>query len=137
MTLLADVLSEYLEGEEFVELGRILFRFWNYLLLLFPNVDQTLMIAASRTAGKVVKSGGSSFGESFIDKELPRALDMLASSEKDMGRYGGVLLLRELGRTCPSHVYKHVPDVLAKLFPSFRDSRVRARQCSRPIIPDA
>lgn len=84
------------------------------------------MIAASRTVGKVVKSGGSSFGESFFDKEVPRAVELLAATEKDPGRYGGVLLLRELARTCPTHVYKHVPDILAKLYPSFKDSRVSA-----------
>ncbi|EJD47416.1 atypical/PIKK/FRAP protein kinase [Auricularia subglabra TFB-10046 SS5] len=132
--LAMDVLSEYLEGEELVELGRILFRFWNYLLLLFPNVDNSLMIAASRTAGKVVKSGGSSFGEAFIDKELPRAVDLLSAIEKDPGRYGGVLLLRELARTCPSHVYKHVPDVLAKLFPSFKDTRSYVREGAAELL---
>ena len=124
--LAIDVLSEYLEGEDIVELGRILFRFWNYLLLLFPNTDNSLMIAASRTAGKVVKSGGSAFGDSFVDMELPRALEFLSAPEKDPGRYGGVLLLRELARTCPAPVYKHIPDVLGRLYPCFRDVRVSA-----------
>jgi FKBP12-rapamycin complex-associated protein len=88
-------------GEETIESKRNLFRFYHYAKSLLPNSDMNLMLAASKTLGKIAEIGGAAFGEDFMDYEVPAAIQLLQSGKQEPGGYAGVLILKELARHTP------------------------------------
>lgn len=114
------------EGDETIEAKKNLFRLYNYVKTLLPSADMNVMIAASKTLGRIAQFGGSTFGDHFVNYEVPRALQLL-QGDRDPGRYAAVLILRELARHSPGHFYTYVSHVLDKIWLTLRDSRVSGR----------
>ena len=88
------------EADGNIESKRNLFRFYNYVKYLLPNSDINVMLAASKTLGRIAELGGAAFGERFMDFEVPAAIELFDKSEA--GRYAGVLILKELARNSPT-----------------------------------
>lgn len=83
------------------------------------------MLAASSLLGKIAKVGGATFGERFMDKEVPTAMQMV---QQEPSRYAGVLILAELASNSPTYFYPHVPFVLEHLLIPLRDQRLIVRE---------
>lgn len=110
-----------IEGET-IEAKHTLFRLFNYVKSLLPSPDVNVMIAASKTLGRIAEMGGTAFADQ-IDVEVPRALEAL-QSDKPEGRHAAVLILRELARHSAAHFHPHVGLVLERIWVPLRDSRV-------------
>ncbi|KAG9045642.1 phosphatidylinositol kinase- protein kinase tor1, partial [Tulasnella sp. UAMH 9824] len=109
-----------IEGPESPEAKKNLYRLYNYVKYCLPWNDMNVMIAASKTLGRIAEIGGSAFGDHFVDFEVPRALQLL-SGDKENGRYAAVLILRELARHTPGHFYPYVTLVVEKIWIVLRD----------------
>ncbi|KZV98444.1 phosphatidylinositol 3-kinase [Exidia glandulosa HHB12029] len=127
---------DYLLQLDAVEMTRSLYRYWNNVSPLFVSPSTTLpvMRAAAHTAGEIVRLGGASFGEPFVDQEVPGAADLLTTPARDLMRYAGVLTLSIIARTVPVHFAKHVEVVLEKLPVPIRDPRVFVREASADLL---
>lgn len=118
-----------IESDETVEPRRYkLIRFYHYLKFLLPSSETDVMVAASKTLGRLAEFGGTDFGDHVVEFEVPRAIGLL-QGEKDMGRYAAVLIMRELARHSPAHFHTYVGLVLDKIWIPMRDSRVCFLQC--------
>lgn len=82
------------------------------------------MLAASSLLGKIAKVGGATFGERFMDKEVPIVMQMV---QQESSRYAGALILAELASNSP-YFYPHVPLVLEHLLTPLRDQRQIVRE---------
>lgn len=109
--------------EQTIENRRNLFRFYHYLSPLLPNPDSDVMVAASKSLGKIAKIGGKM---DFVDQNIPNAIELLSSTDKtEQHRYAGVLILKELGHNNPMYLKQHVTLIFDKILIPLRDSRVR------------
>src|ERR1700722_10247245 len=115
-------------GEETIESKRNLFRFYNYVKSLLPRHDVNVMLAASKTLGKIAQIGGTAFGDGFMDKEVPSAIDMLQGDKQESSRYASVLILKELAKNSPTYFHSHISLVFEKILVPLRDSRLIVRE---------
>ena len=121
-------------GEETIESKRNLFRFYHYVKSLLPNSDMNLMLAASKTLGKIAEIGGAGFGEHFMDFEVSSAIQMLQSGKQEPGGYAGVLILKELARHSANYFHPHVGLVFDKILIPLRDPRVIVREGAAELL---
>ncbi|KAG9127299.1 phosphatidylinositol kinase- protein kinase tor1 [Ceratobasidium sp. 392] len=121
-----------IEGDETIEAKHTLFRLFNYVKSLLPSPDVNVMIAASKTLGRIAEMGGTAFADQ-IDVEVPRALEAL-QSDKPEGRHAAVLILRELARHSAAHFHPHVGLVLERIWLPLRDSRVLVREGAAELL---
>ena len=121
-------------GEETIESKRNLFRFYHYVKSLLPNSDMNLMLAASKTLGKIAEIGGAAFGEHFMDYEVPAAINLLQSGKQEPGGYAGVLILKELARHSANYFHSHVGLVFDKILVPLRDPRVIVREGAAELL---
>ncbi|KAG8741303.1 phosphatidylinositol kinase- protein kinase tor1 [Ceratobasidium sp. 414] len=121
-----------IEGDETIEAKHTLFRLFNYVKSLLPSPDVNVMIAASKTLGRIAEMGGTAFADQ-IDVEVPRALEAL-QSDKPEGRHAAVLVLRELARHSAAHFHPHVGLVLERIWLPLRDSRVLVREGAAELL---
>ncbi|KAG8995960.1 phosphatidylinositol kinase- protein kinase tor1 [Tulasnella sp. JGI-2019a] len=121
------------EQEDTMEFKKNLFRLYNYVKTLLPSQDMNVMIAASKTLGRIAEAGGASFGDHFVDFEVPRALQLL-QGDKDSGKYAAVLVLRELARHSPNHYYTYVSLVFDKIWIALRDARSVVREGAAELL---
>ncbi|KAF9647181.1 atypical/PIKK/FRAP protein kinase [Thelephora ganbajun] len=121
-------------GEETIESKRNLFRFYHYVKSLLPNSDMNLMLAASKTLGKIAEIGGAAFGEHFMDYEVPAAINLLQSGKQEPGGYAGVLILKELARHSANYFHSHVGLVFDKILIPLRDPRVIVREGAAELL---
>lgn len=113
------------DQEETIENRRNLFRFYNYLTTLLPNSDLNVMVAASKSLGKIAKIGDQVLGERFIEHEVPDSIELLSSTDKtEQSRYAGVLVLKELARNSPMYFIQHISLIFDKILLPLRDPRV-------------
>ena len=106
-----------------------LYRFYQYLKPNLPCSDVQVMIAASKTLGRVSHYGGQSLGDQFIEFEVLRALDFLQAGDRnESGRYAAVLIIKEIARNVPHHFHLYVPRVLDRIWIAIRDTRVIVRE---------
>ncbi|KAI0091642.1 phosphatidylinositol 3-kinase [Irpex rosettiformis] len=137
------------DGEGNTESKRNLFRFFNYAKSLLPNPDINVMLAASKTLGKISYIGGAAFGERFMDYEVQAAIELLqpsgsgssstfssssSSSASDTSRYAGVLILKELARNNPIYFHSHIGLVFDKILIPIRDPRVIVRESAAELL---
>ncbi|KAH7327672.1 atypical/PIKK/FRAP protein kinase [Rhizoctonia solani] len=120
-----------IEGE-LIESKPTLFRLFNYVKSLLPSPDVNVMIAASKTLGRIAEMGGTAFADQ-IDVEVPRALEAL-QSDKPEGRHAAVLILRELARHSAAHFHPHVQLVLERIWVPLRDTRVLVREGAAELL---
>ena len=88
------------------------------------------MLAASKTLGKIVEKGGAEFGEGFMAKEVPDAIDYLQGET----RYAGVLILKELARHSAVYFHSHIDLVVNKILVPLRDARVIVREGAAELL---
>ncbi|KAI9435150.1 armadillo-type protein [Lactarius indigo] len=98
-------------------------RYFNYVKCLLPNGDINVMLAASKTFGKIIEIGGTTFGEdfNFMDYQVPAAVDLLQVYDQESSRHAGVLILRELARNGPVYFLPHIDLVFDKILIPIRD----------------
>ncbi|KAJ8457723.1 hypothetical protein ONZ45_g18201 [Pleurotus djamor] len=110
------------------------FRFYNYVRHQLPNHDINLMLAASKTLGKIALTGGSLFGDRFMEKEVPDAIELLQPDKQESPRYAGVLILKELAINSRPAFSAHVGVVLDNLLLPMRDPRVIVREGAADLL---
>jgi FKBP12-rapamycin complex-associated protein len=120
--------------DETLESKRNLFRFYNYVKSLLPHHDVNIMLAASKTLGKIAHIGGTAFGDGFMDKEVPSAIEMLQADKQESPRYAGVLILKELARNSPTYFHSHISLVFEKILLPLRDTRVMVREGAGELL---
>ncbi|KAJ3508971.1 hypothetical protein NMY22_g16449 [Coprinellus aureogranulatus] len=122
------------EQEETIESKRNLFRFYNYVKHLLPNHDVNLMMAASKTLGKIAHIGGAAFGERFMDFEVPAAIELMQPEKGEAPRYAGVLILKELARNSPTYFHNHIDIVFENIASPLRDARLIVREGAAELL---
>ncbi|KAF8216580.1 phosphatidylinositol 3-kinase [Mycena galopus ATCC 62051] len=142
--ILAMNLLLQIEGEETLDSKRNLFRFYNYVKHLLPDPDVNLMLLASQTLGKIVfaasksinhvSSAGGAFNESFMDHQVPAAINLIQPDKQESPRYAGVLILKELARNSPTHFYPHIGLVFDNILVPLRDQRVIVREAAAELL---
>ncbi|KAF8519025.1 phosphatidylinositol 3-kinase [Hysterangium stoloniferum] len=125
------------DQEETIENRRNLFRFYNYLTTLLPNPDLNVMVAASKSLGKIAKIGDQVLGERFIEHEVPDSIELLSSNDKtEQSRYAGVLVLKELARNSPGYFIQHINLIFDKILLPLRDPRVHVREGAAELLAE-
>lgn len=142
--LLAMDLLLQIDGEETLDSKRNLFRFYNYVKHLLPDPDVNLMLLASQTLGKIVfaasksinhvSSAGGAFNESFMDHQVPAAINLIQPDKQESPRYAGVLILKELARNSPTYFYAHIGLVFANILVPLRDQRLIVREAAAELL---
>jgi FKBP12-rapamycin complex-associated protein len=92
------------------------------------------MVAASKTLGKIAEIGGAAFGERFMDKEVPAAIELMQPDKQEAPRYAGVLILKELARNSPTYFHSHITVVFDNILVPLRDPRVIVREGAAELL---
>lgn len=92
------------------------------------------MVAASKTLGKIAEIGGAAFGERFMDKEVPAAIELMQPDKQESPRYAGVLILKELARNSPTYFHSHISVVFDNILVPLRDPRVIVREGAAELL---
>jgi FKBP12-rapamycin complex-associated protein len=92
------------------------------------------MVAASKTLGKIAEIGGAAFGERFMDKEVPAAIELMQPDKQESPRYAGVLILKELARNSPTYFHSHIAIVFDNILVPLRDPRVIVREGAAELL---
>ncbi|KAH7926057.1 FAT-domain-containing protein [Leucogyrophana mollusca] len=122
------------DGQDTIGLKRYLFRIYNYVKELLPNHDVNIMLAASKTLGQIAAIGGADFGESFMNLEVPAAVELLQGDKQESPRYAGVLILKELARNSATYFHSHISLVFEKILIPLRDPRVIVREGAAELL---
>jgi serine/threonine-protein kinase mTOR len=101
---------------------------------LLPNPDVNLMMAASKTLGKIAEIGGVAFGERFMEFEVPAAIDLMQPDKQEPPRYAGVLILKELARNSPNYFHSHIGAVFENILLPLRDQRLIVREGAAELL---
>ena len=120
-----------IDQEDTIESKRNLFRFYNYVKHLLPNPEVNLMLAASKTLGKIADIGGSAFGERFMDFEVPAAIELM---QQEAPRHAGVLILKELARHSANYFHSHIGIVFENILVPLRDQRSIVREGAAELL---
>jgi FKBP12-rapamycin complex-associated protein len=132
------VAIENLVDIESEDMKRNLFRFYNYVRLLLPNSETGLMVAASKTIGIIADVGSTvseaGLGESFLDFEVPAAIDLMQADRQEWSRYAGVLILKELAKNSPTYFHSHVGIVFDKIGIPLKDKRLNVREGAAELL---
>jgi FKBP12-rapamycin complex-associated protein len=102
------------------------------------------MLLASQTLGKIVlaasksinhvSSAGGAFNESFMDHQVPAAINLIQPDKQESPRYAGVLILKELARNSPTYFYAHIGLVFGNILVPLRDQRVIVREAAAELL---
>lgn len=101
-------------------------------LLSYP--DSQVMVAAAHVIGNMVKIAGANLGESFFQKEVGQAIQMIDDSRQEVGRFSAVLLLHQFALYAPGQFYPFIPRVLEKIWIPLRDSRTMVRERASMLL---
>ncbi|KAK0553866.1 phosphatidylinositol kinase- protein kinase tor1 [Tilletia horrida] len=109
---------------------RYLYRLYQLLRHSLPTNSPEVMAEAAKSFGRIVRVGGSSFTDQFMDMEADRAFNYLSMSERDEdGRYAAVCIIRELADNAPHLFYPFIPRVLdQKIWVALRDPKLHVRE---------
>ncbi|GMK56480.1 hypothetical protein CspeluHIS016_0303200 [Cutaneotrichosporon spelunceum] len=109
-------------------------RLYGYLRPLLTYPDSTVMVAAAHVVGNMVKLAGANLGESFFNKEVGQAIQMIDDSRQEVGRFSSVLLLHQFAVHAPGQLYPFIPRVLEKIWIPLRDSRTMVRERASMLL---
>ncbi|KAJ7180725.1 phosphatidylinositol 3-kinase [Mycena filopes] len=135
--LIAMNLLLQIDGEETLDSKRNLFRFYNYVKHLLPDPDVNLMLVASQTLGLIVRSSaaskssnpasaaGGAFNESFMDHQVPAAINLIQPDKQESPRYAG---------NSPAYFYAHIGLVFDNILVPLRDQRVIVRDAAAELL---
>lgn len=120
------------------DMKRVLFKFYNYVKTLLPNSETSLMVAASKTIGQIADVGSNvpeaGLGQSFLDLEVPAAIDVMQADRQEWSRYAGVLILKELAKNSPVYFHSHVGLVFDKIGIPLKDKRLNVREGAAELL---
>lgn len=122
-----------LDTGDSIEYTRSLFRFYNYIKSLLLHADVDLMVAASKTFGRIVKIGGARFGQYSMDYEVRAAIQLLHPMQ-ETSRYAGVLILKELAQNYPTCFHSHVDLVFDNILYPLRDTLLTIREEAAELL---
>jgi FKBP12-rapamycin complex-associated protein len=91
------------------------------------------VFAASKSINHVSSAGGA-FNESFMDHQVPAAINLIQPDKQESPRYAGVLILKELARNSPTYFYAHIGLVFDNILVPLRDQRVIVREASAELL---
>lgn len=92
------------------------------------------MQTAAEALGKIVEVGRQTFEDTFMEYEVPAAIELMQTDSKEPGRYAGVLILKELALHNAANFYPHIALVFDKLLIPLRDSRLIVREAAADLL---
>ncbi|KAI0792169.1 FAT-domain-containing protein [Abortiporus biennis] len=110
------------------------FRCYNYVKAMLPNPDINVMLAASKTLGRIAEKNSAEFGESFMEMQVQEAIKLLQADKQEPGRYAGVLILKELARNSQKYFHSHIGLVFDKILVPLRDPRIIVREGAAELL---
>lgn len=110
------------------------FRCYNYVKALLPNPDINVMLAASKTLGRIAEKNAAEFGEGFMEMQVQEAIGFLQADKQEPGRYAGVLILKELARNSQKYFQSHIGLVFEKILTPLRDNRIIVREGAAELL---
>lgn len=128
--------TEHLLGlgqEETIEFRGNIFRFFNYVKSVLPNNDPNTNLAAAKTLGEIIEAGRPAFDETFMEYELPGAIELLQSDRQE-SRFSGVLILKEFALHNAAFFHPHIPLVFDKILIPLRDPRTHIREAAADLL---
>ncbi|KAH9940814.1 atypical/PIKK/FRAP protein kinase [Epithele typhae] len=115
-----------------------LFRLFNYVKTLLPDPDINVMLAASKTLGRIAEIGGAAFGDLVMEYEVQGAVRLLqgekSEQKSEQGRHAGVLILKELARNSASNFHAHIGLVFDNILVPLRDPRNIVRESAAELL---
>lgn len=110
-------------------------RFAGYLRSALRSNDNTVLLYAARSLGRLAKPGGSLTAE-LVESEIQSALEWLQSERQENRRFAAVLIIRELAKGSPTLLYGFVPQVFELIWVALRDPKVLIRETSADAISE-
>ena len=109
--------------------GRHTIQFANYLRSGLTTNDQTVILMASKTLGRLVKKEGSLTAD-CVEFEVKRSLEWLDGDRYDSSRrHAAVLVLKEMAENAPTLFYFHVNVFFDVVWSALRDKQLTIREC--------
>lgn len=126
------LISFYLHIEE---LPNQTARLANYLRMVLPSNDMSVMRLAAATLGKLAVPGGGSITSEFVEGEVRYALETLTSvpenntsSKLEYKKHCSLLVLTGLADSSPYLLYPFINDILENIINALRDGNVVIRE---------
>lgn len=110
-------------------------RFASYLRSALRSSDNTVLIYAARSLGRLAKPGGALTAE-LVESEIQSALEWLQSERQENRRFAAVLVIRELARGSPTLLYGFVPQVFELIWVGLRDPKILIRETSAEAVSE-
>ncbi|PGH21404.1 hypothetical protein AJ80_03321 [Polytolypa hystricis UAMH7299] len=110
-------------------------RFASYLRSALRSNDNTVLVYAARSLGRLAKPGGALTAE-LVESEIQSALEWLQSERQESRRFAAVLVIRELARGSPTLLYGFVPQIFELIWVALRDSKVLIRETSAEAVSE-
>lgn len=101
-------------------------RFANYLRVLLPHSDASLMEMTAKTMGQLALSGGT-FSAEYVEFEVKRAFEWLTVERNENKRHAAVMVLRELAGSTPTLFYQLIHSFFECIFSGVRDPKPAIR----------
>ncbi|KAK7093536.1 serine/threonine-protein kinase mTOR-like isoform X2 [Littorina saxatilis] len=102
-------------------------RFANYLRNLLPCNDAVVMEMAAKAVGVLALSSGT-FAAEYVEFEVRRALEWLATDKSEGRRHAAVLMLKELAVNTPTFFFQQVQQFFDCIFNAIRDIKLIVRE---------
>ena len=104
-------------------------RFANYLRMVLSqssnNSDKLLLEELAKTLGHLAKAGGT-LAADIVQFEVKRAIEYL-HNDKEIRRYAGILVIKELAVNTPSFLHTYVEVLLDNIWLAIRDTNIKIR----------
>lgn len=110
-------------------------RFASYLRSALRSNDNTVLIYAARSLGRLAKPGGALTAE-LVESEIQSALEWLQSERQENRRFAAVLVIRELAKGSPTLLYGFVPQIFELIWVALRDPKVLIRETSAEAVSE-
>ena len=109
-------------------------RLYEYLRPLLLSTDSVVISAAAHVVGNMVRIAGANLGESWFNKEVGQALQLLEDPRQEVNRFSGVLVLHQFASNAPALFHPFVSRVLEKIWVPLRDSRDAVRERASMLL---
>lgn len=110
-------------------------RFSGYLRTALRTNDNTVLLLASRSLGRLAKPGGPLTAE-LVESEIQSALEWLQSERQETRRFAAALIIRELAKGSPTLLYGFVPQIFELIWVCLRDPKVLIRETSADAVSE-
>ena len=108
-------------------------RFASYLRNALRSNDNTVLVYAARSLGRLAKPGGALTAE-LVESEIQPALEWLQSERQENRRFAAVLVIRELAKGSPTLLYGFIPQIFELIWVALRDPKVLIRETAAEAV---